>query len=81
MWLTDGGLDRHVKRDPQSCQWLFSKFKEDVSNLADGTFLPGHKRFVETLRGNLQHDPEFKLVRLSNGNAVRRRALIRSVKV
>ena len=76
MWLTDGGLDRHVKRDPQSCQWLFSKFKEDVSNLADGTFFPGHKRFVETLRGNSQHDPEFKLVRLSNGNAVRRRALI-----
>ena len=76
MWLTDGGLDRHVKCYPESCQWLFSKFKEDVSDLADGGFLPGHKRFVETLRRNLQHDPEFKLVRLSSGNAVRRRVLI-----
>jgi len=39
-------------------------------------FLPGHKRFAETLRGNLKHDLEFELVRLSDGNAVRRRILV-----
>ena len=41
-----------------------------------GGFIPGHRRFVETLRANLKNDPEFELVRLSDGNAVRRRSLV-----
>ena len=48
---------------------MFTRFKDDVRDIADGAFLPGHKRFVETLRGNLKHDPEFELVRLSDGNS------------
>ena len=39
-------------------------------------FIPGHRRFVETLRANLKNDPEFELVRLSDGNAVRHRSLV-----
>ena len=31
---------------------------------------------VETLRANLKNDSEFELVRLSDGNAVRRRSLV-----
>ena len=38
--------------------------------------MPGHRRFVETLRANLKNDPEIELVRLSDGNAVRQRSLM-----
>ena len=43
---------------------FYVKFKEDVRDLADGAFTPGHRRFVETLRANLKKDPEFELVSL-----------------
>ena len=76
MWLDDGGLERHIKDKPMTCSALFTRFKDDVGEIADGAFLPGHKRFVETLRRDLKHDPEFELVRLSDGNAVRRRVLV-----
>jgi len=55
---------------------LFVIFKEDVCDLADGAFLLGYTRFVETLKSNLKNDSEFELVRLSDGNAVRRRSLV-----
>ena len=48
----------------------------DVAFVAGGAFMPGYKRFVETLKSNLKNDPEFELVRLSDGNAVRRRSLV-----
>jgi hypothetical protein len=35
---------------------LFTRFKNDVRATVDGAFLLGHKRFVETLRGNLIND-------------------------
>ena len=76
MWLDDGGLERHIKDKPMTCLTLFTRFRDDLREIADGAFLPGHKRFVETLRGNLKHDLEFELVRLSDGNAVRRRILV-----
>ena len=76
MWLDNGGLERHVKEKPLACLELFTRFKDDVRDITDGAFLPGHKRFVETLRGNLKHDPEFELVRLRDGNTVRRRLLV-----
>ena len=44
--------------------------------LKGGGFMPGHRRFVGTVRANLKNDPEFELVRLSDGNAVRRRSLV-----
>ena len=75
-WLEDGGLERHIIKKPILCKLLYVKFKEDVRDLADGGFIPGHRRFVETLRANLKNDPEFELVRLSDGNAVRRRSLV-----
>ena len=75
-WLEDGGLERHTTRKPTLCKLLYVKFKEDVSDLADGAFMPGHRRFVETLRANLKNDLDFELVRLSDGNAVRRRSLV-----
>ena len=49
---------------------FYVNFKEDGHDLADSGFIPGHRRFVETLRANLKNDPEFELVRLSDGNAV-----------
>jgi len=55
---------------------FYIKFKEDVRDLADGAFSPSHRRFVETLQANLKKDPKFELVRLSDGNAVRRRSLM-----
>ena len=55
---------------------FYVKYKEDARDLADGRFMPGQRRFVETLRANLKNDPEFELVRLSDGNAVRRRSLM-----
>ena len=76
MWLDDGGLEQHIKDKPMTCSTLFTRFRDDVREIADGAFLPGHKRFVATLKGNLKHDPEFELVRLSDGNTVRRRALV-----
>ena len=75
-WLEDGGLERHIIKKPIPCKLLYVKFKEDVRDLADGGFIPGHRRFVETLRANLKNDSEFELVRLSDGNAVRRRSLV-----
>jgi len=75
-WLEDGGLERHIIKKPIPCKLLYVKFKEDVRDLANGGFIPGHRRFVETLRANLKNDSEFELVRLSDGNAVRRRSLV-----
>jgi len=75
-WLEDGGLERHTIKKPTLCKLLYVKFKEDVSDLADGAFMSGHRRFVETLRANLKNDLDFELVRLSDGNAVRRRSLV-----
>ena len=74
--MKNGGLERYIIKKPTPCKLLYVKFKEDVHDLADDTFLPGHRRFVETLRANLKNDPEFELVRLSDGNAVRRRSLM-----
>jgi hypothetical protein len=76
MWLDDGGLERHIKDKPMTCLTLFTRFRDDLREIADGAFLPGHKRFVATLKGTLKHDPEFELVRLRDGNTVRRRALV-----
>ena len=76
MWLDDGRLERHIKDKPMTCSTLFTCFRDDVRKIADGAFLPGHKRFVATLKGDLKHDPEFELVRLRDGNTVRRRALV-----
>ena len=75
-WLEDGGLKRHTNKTPILCKLLYVYFKEDVRDLADGAFMPGHRRFVETLRANLKNDLDFELVRLSDGNAVRRRSLV-----
>jgi len=61
---------------PRRCKLLYVYFKEEVRDLADGAFMPGHRRFVETLRANLKNDLDFELVRLSDGNAVRRRSLV-----
>ncbi len=47
-----------------------------VYDLAEGTFLPIHRQFVETLRANLNNNLEFELVWLSCGNAVRRRSVV-----
>ena len=76
MWLDDGGLERHIKDKPMTCSTLFTRFRDDLREIADGAFLPGHKRFVAKLKGTLKHDPEFELVRLRDGNTVRRRALV-----
>ena len=75
-WLEDGGLERHINKAPILCKLLYVYFKEEVRDLADGAFMPGHRRFVETLRANLKNDLDFELVRLSDGNAVRRRSLV-----
>ena len=75
-WLEDGGLERHINKAPILCKLLYVYFKEDVSDLADGAFMPRHRRFVETLRANLKNDLDFELVRHSDGNAVRRRSLV-----
>ena len=66
----------YANRYAKPCKFLNVKFKEDVRDLADGGFIPGHRRFVETLRANLMNDPEFELVRLTDGNAVRRHSLV-----
>ena len=57
-------------------QFVLCQIQRNVRDLADGGFIPGHGRFVETLRANLKNDPEFDLVRLSDGNAVRRSSLM-----
>jgi hypothetical protein len=75
-WWILGGLERHIIKKPILCKLLYVKFKEDVRDLADSAFMPGYKRFVETLKSNLRNDPEFESVRLSDGNAVRRRSLV-----
>jgi hypothetical protein len=72
----EGNFVQKWIKKPIPCKLLYVKFKEDVRDLADGGFTPGHRRFVETLRANLKNDPEFELVRLSDGNAVRRRSLV-----
>ena len=71
----DNFVQKWIKK-PILCKLLYVKFKEDVRDMADGAFMPGYKRFVETLRANLRNDPEFESVRLSDGNAVRRRSLV-----
>ena len=79
-WLEDGSLERHIIKKPILCKFLYVKFKEDVCVLANGGFTPGHRRLVETLRPNSKNDSELELVRLSDGNAVRQRSLMRECK-
>ena len=45
-WLEDGGLECQTIKEPILCKLLYVKFKEDVRDLADGGFIPGHRRFV-----------------------------------
>ena len=76
--MQDRGIDTLIVSDPSNMNWLtgYDGWSFYVRDLADGGFIPGHRRFVETLRANLKNDPEFELVRLSDGNAVRRRSLV-----
>ncbi|MDC0971445.1 bifunctional DNA primase/polymerase [Alphaproteobacteria bacterium] len=76
MWFEDGGIEKHVKERPVLCKDLFLWFKDDVREIAEGAFIPGHRRFVEKIKAVLKHDPEFEVFRASDGNAVRRRVLV-----
>jgi hypothetical protein len=74
--MDDGRLKRHIEDKPMTCQTLFTRFKNDVRAIIDGAFLLGHKRFVETLRGNLKHDLNLNWFDWVTGNTVRRRILV-----
>ena len=76
MWFEDGGIERSIKDKPVLCKDLFMNFKTDVKDIAEGSFIPSHRRFVEKIKASLKNDPEYEVVRASDGNAVRRRMLV-----
>ena len=60
---------------------FYVKFKENVRELADSALLPDHRQLVETPRPTLNNEPEFELVRPSDGNAVKRCILMKECRV
>ena len=76
MWFEDGGIERSIKDKPVLCKDLFMNFKTDIKDIAEGSFIPSHRRFVEKIKASLKNDSEYEVVRASDGNAVRRRMLV-----
>ena len=75
-WLEFFGFKIHVSRNPVLCVDLYKLFKEDMKEFADEGYFPKHRHFVDQIREYLKQDPEYELVRNSEGYAVKPKTLV-----
>ena len=75
-WYLDGGLNHHVDKKAVSIQDLYKNFIEDIKDNEDSKYMPGKRRFIQQIRALLSRDPEWNVVRLSEGVCVCRALLV-----
>ena len=75
-WLEFFGFKIYVSKYPVLCLDLYKLFKEDVKDFADEGYFPKYRHFVEQIREYLKQDPEYELVRISEGYAVKPKTLV-----
>ena len=74
-WYEDGGLQAHVSKNGMLLKDLYVKFREDGASHGL-RFLPSKRRFVQRIRQLIDEDPEWRIVRRKNGEAVVPAALL-----
>ena len=77
-WFEDGGLERHVKTAGILVRELYTRFRDDSSNLGI-THIPGQNRFKQRLREKISSDPQWDITRRNKGDMLFPRSLVSKV--
>ena len=77
-WFEDGGLERHVKTAGILVRELYTRFRDDSSNLGI-THIPGQNRFKQRLREKISSDPQWDITRRNKGDMLFPRSLVTTV--
>ena len=77
-WFEDGGLERHVKTAGILVRELYTRFRDDSSNLGI-THIPGQSRFKQRLREKIASDPQWDIARRNKGEMLFPRSLVTKV--
>ena len=77
-WFEDGGLERHVNTAGILVRDLYTRFRDDSTNLGI-THIPGKSRFKQRLRERIASDPQWDIVRRNKGEMLFPRTLVTKV--
>ena len=77
-WFEDGGLERHAKSAGILVRELYTRFRDDSSDLGI-THIPGQSRFKQRLREKVASDPQWDITRRSKGEMLFPRSLVSRV--
>ena len=76
-WLQEDSVRKHLRNGKQmTIKKLYLQFREEQEGLNEGLKIPGIRKFGEQLRGWVYENPDFEVVRQSNGYVVSARRLI-----